>query len=115
MLHPTASLKGMPEGRWKWYYTSRLESIADREGLLILSSNICGGDGLPAPYRFPGGSIALSALWTHGVYHGGSVDNNEPGMIVSEDIDLSKIKFWIIGFNPKFYARLYEEIAEDRK
>ena len=116
MLNPTASLKGINEGKWHWYYQSRLESIADRDGLVIASANICGHDGIPLPqFKFPGGSVVLGATWTEGVYHAGAVTDDAPGVKVSGPVDLSKVKFWILCFNPALYATLYRDMEQRKK
>ncbi|MBQ4507017.1 MAG: carbon-nitrogen hydrolase family protein [Firmicutes bacterium] len=116
MLNPTASLKGINVGKWEWYYKSRLESIADRDGIIVASSNLCGPDGIPIPgFSFPGGSVVLGATWTKGVYHAGCVENKEPGIIVSEPLDLSKVRFWILCFNPALYATMYKDMEQRKK
>lgn len=116
ILNPTATIKGLPEGRWQWYYRSRLESSADRDGVIIASSNLCGPDGIPMKIAsFPGGSVVMGASWTEGIYHGGAIENNKPGMIVSQPVDLTNVKFQIFYFQPEIYAKLYRDIQKRKE
>ena len=108
---------------WEWYYKNRLESLTSREGILVASANLVGGDGPirqdgSSTYNFPGGSVILSGQ----TYYAGTTGNNDiitatEGMLTnSQSINLS----WMPSstckvssdFHPDYYAKWYKELAD---
>jgi hypothetical protein len=63
LINPTATGGGWSQSNmsaWEEYYKVRLESIASRDGFLILSSDLVGMNETPSnPSKFPGGSINM--------------------------------------------------------
>ncbi len=114
VINPTATARGSTiESKWEWYYSNRLESATDRDGIVIASANLVSYDGPEGKgYIFPGGSVVISSAGTAGVYHAGKVANREAGLITSSEIDLFTRGFKIIGFTPALYSKLYKEAAE---
>ena len=59
---------------WEWYYKDRLESIASRDGMTILSANLEGYDGPEDDYNFPGGSVIMQGAFNGPKYYAGAED-----------------------------------------
>lgn len=116
---------------WEWYYKNRLESNASREGYLILSANLVGGDG-PAKddgsytYNFPGGSVIVGAQFNGPVYYAGVT---EPSADVNTNADIVTGQEGLLtnvaglrastgstctnkDFLVEYYAKWYAELAD---
>lgn len=112
LLNPTASMKGVPQGRWLWYYTSRLESIAYRDKMLIASANLLGKDGLSVHKGFQGGSSIHGYVEGRHKNYAGAFTNKHGGIICSEPINLSVFTDTDIKLLPKLYHALYRQLGE---
>lgn len=112
---------------WEWYYKNRLESITSREGILVASANLVGGDGPTkqdgsSTYNFPGGSVILASQFSGPVYYAGTTGDDDiitatEGMLSnSQAIDLSGMPSSTCkvssDFHPDYYAKWYKEFAD---
>lgn len=112
---------------WEWYYKNRLESITSREGILVASANLVGGDGPTkqdgsSTYNFPGGSVILASQFSGPVYYAGTTGDDDiitatEGMLSnSQAIDLSGMPSSTCkvssDFHPDYYAKWYKELAD---
>lgn len=112
---------------WEWYYKNRLESITSREGILVASANLVGGDGPikqdgSSTYNFPGGSVILASRFSGPVYYAGTTGDDDiitatEGMLSnSQAIDLSGMPSSTCkvssDFHPDYYAKWYKELAD---
>lgn len=113
LLNPTASIKGVPQGRWLWYYTSRLESIAYRDKMLIASANLLGKDGLAIHKGFQGGSSIHGHLDGRHKNYAGAFTNKSPGIICSQAVDLSVFGDGASLPSPERCSALYQQLCED--
>ena len=131
LLSPTASggnwYSSNIEG-WQEYYKLRLESVAFRDGMTILSSDLVGDSGKSAnkPDVFPGGSIILQGTSDGPKYFAGTnnsngeVDEDANITIETEGVLTNRVALTATSgrtcsnsdFNPELYAKLYKEIAE---
>ena len=80
LINPTATGGGWSQSNmsaWEEYYKVRLESIASRDGFLILSSDLVGMNETPGnPSKFPGGSIIMNAVFNGPSYLAGADDDS---------------------------------------
>lgn len=135
VLNPTATSRGYTDldgdgvrddQGWEWYYKNRLESITSREGILIASANLVGGDGPIKPdgsstYNFPGGSVIVAGGFDGGKYYAGA---NGTDIITATEGMLSNTAKINLGsmpsstckvssdFHPDDYAKWYKELAD---
>lgn len=135
VLNPTATSRGYTDvdgdgvrddQGWEWYYKNRLESITSREGVLVASANLVGGDGPIKPdgsptYNFPGGSVIISGGFDGGKYYAGAngtdiitaaegmVSNAESISLASMPSSTCKVSS---DFHPDYYAKWYKELAD---
>lgn len=112
LLNPTASMKGVPQGRWLWYYTSRLESIAYRDKMLIASANILGKDGLSIHKGFQGGSSIHGYVDGRHKNYAGAFTNKSSGIISSEAIDLRMFSSAGNEVKLDLYCELYKQLCD---
>lgn len=116
---------------WEWYYKNRLESNASREGYLIISANLVGGDGPTksdgsSTYNFPGGSVIMGGAFNGPIYYAGVT---EPSGDVNADADIITGEAGLItnvcslfastgstctnqDFQVELYAQWYSELAD---
>ncbi|ONI44007.1 hypothetical protein AN641_08470 [Candidatus Epulonipiscioides gigas] len=116
---------------WEWYYKNRLETIASRDGMTILSSNLVGTDGPQNEdgtfkYNFPGGSVIMNATFKGAQYYAGEIQSNgklttsanivtgEKGLITNRSVVTAKTGYTTshADFAPELYAKWYDEIAD---
>lgn len=131
LLNPTATggnwyasnIKG-----WEDYYKLRLESIASRDGMTILSADLANTSGVSGttPAAFPGGSVILQAAFNGPTYFAGATDkigelNTDAHILVESEGLLTNAKELTatsgstcknIDFNPELYTKLYKEVAQ---
>lgn len=135
LLNPTATSRSYTDtdgdGQredigWEWYYQNRLESTASRDGILIVSANLVGGDGPVKEngsytYNFPGGSVIMSGQFNGPIYYAGAEDTDiitgVEGLVANEDtIDISRMPGSTCkvssDFHPDYYAQWYKELAD---
>ena len=116
---------------WEWYYKDRLESIASRDGLTILSANLVGPDGPveedgTKAYNFPGGSVIMNGSFNGTQYYAGTT-KEEVAVGTSHDIvtgveglltNNSEVKTATGStcnnqdFNVEYYAKWYDTLAD---
>lgn len=123
IVNPTATSRG-GASRWSWYYSRRLESIVDRDKLVVVSADLCGtqydNDG-NAHSTFPGGSCVIAPLrsaknssYVDYVAGSSKYDPENVGMSIGRINTASKkysIGFSIAGFNPSIYSTMYGVLA----
>ena len=123
LINPTAA-EGT--GDFDWWYRSRLESGASRDGMTVLSANLVGEDGSWKQYRFPGGSVILQASDKGAVYYAGvkkglnretdkaTVIQNREGMFTNT-VPMA-VRAGSISrkhsFRAELYAKLYQKMAD---
>ena len=135
LLNPTATSRSygdidgdgeVEDEGWEWYYKDRLESIASRDGMTILSANLEGYDGPEDDYNFPGGSVIIQGAFNGPKYYAGAEDadgtiNTDADIITGEEGLLTNSTELTAStgstcrnqdFNPELYAELYAELAE---
>ncbi|MBQ3783682.1 MAG: leucine-rich repeat protein [Lachnospiraceae bacterium] len=130
LLNPTASGGNWYSSNvsaWEEYYKLRLESVASRDGMTILSSDLVGDSGMASGKNdiFPGGSVILQAAFNGPKYFAGATDstgvvNDENSIVIDKEglITNSTTLTASSGstcsnqdFNPEMYAKLYKDIA----
>lgn len=116
---------------WEWYYKNRLESIASRDGLTILSANLVGADGPVGEdgkqvYNFPGGSVIMNGSFNGTKYYAGTIKEEEA---VSTNHDIVTGVAGLLtnssevsattgstcsnqDFNIEYYAKWYANLAD---
>lgn len=116
---------------WEWYYKNRLESNSSREGYLIISANLVGGDGPTKSdgsytYNFPGGSVIMGGAFNGPIYYAGVT---EPSGEVNADADIITGESGLLtnvcslrastgstctnqDFQVELYAQWYSELAD---
>lgn len=123
IANPTATSRG-GAARWSWYYSRRLESIVDRDKMVVISADLCGTqndvDGNQHS-TFPGGSCIIAPLRSavNGSYvdyvAGSSEYNPEAVGLYVGTLNLKakkySIGFSIAGFNPTLYSKMYGVLA----
>lgn len=137
LVNPTATSRGcfesddgtLDSSTWQWYYANRLETIASRDGLVVVSANNAGrqfdpsGDQL---FNFCGGSVVVAPVAADSVAEGaapvaylaGAPDNQEPGLLVAT-VDLGALpamQDYAVnrhGFCPDVYEGWYETMARE--
>lgn len=131
LLNPTASGGNWYSSNvagWQEYYKLRLESVASRDGMTILSSDLVDDSGMSGntPDVFPGGSVILQGAFNGPMYYAGA--DCEAGS-VEEDANIVIEQKGLLtngkaltassgstcsnaDFNPELYAQLYKDIAE---
>lgn len=123
LINPTATGGGWSQSNmsaWEEYYKLRLESIASRDGFLILSSDLVGNNSAPGnTAKFPGGSIIMNAIFNGPTYLAGADDEsniitNEEGLLTnSKSVRASTGSTCSNSdFNPELYVDLYSELAD---
>ncbi len=115
---------------WEWYYQNRLETIASRDGLTIMSANLVKDDGPikkdgTSTYHFPGGSVIMNGTFSGASYYAGAVESNGTPLlnadIITDKVGLltnqSTVKTSTGStmrnrdFLPEYYTKWYEELA----
>lgn len=126
LINPTA-VEGT--GDFDWWYRSRLESGASREGMTVLSANLVGEDGSWKQYRFPGGSVILQASDQGAIYYAGIKKNlnreTENAAVIQnkEGIFTNTVPVAVRAssisrkrsFQAALYARFYQKMADRKK
>lgn len=131
LLNPTASGGNWYASNvagWEEYYKLRLESVASRDGMTILSSDLVDDSGMSGtkPDVFPGGSVILQGAFNGPKYFAGAsnssgeVDEDVSITIETEGLLTNSVALTATSgstcsnsdFNPELYAKLYKEIAE---
>ncbi len=133
LINPTATGGGWSmtsdetHSYWEEYYKLRLESVASRDGMTILSSDLVGDNN---GTEFPGGSVILTGSFDGAKYFAGSEgddgskSNPDATIIVKEEglltntIELTASSGSTCSnsdFNPEKYAELYAELAETQE
>lgn len=123
LINPTATGGGWSQSNmsaWEEYYKVRLESIASRDGFLILSSDLVGMNETPSnPSKFPGGSIIMNAVFNGPSYLAGADDDsniitNQEGLLTNSKSVRASTGSTCSNedFNPELYVDLYSELAD---
>lgn len=123
LINPTATGGGWSQNNmsaWEEYYKLRLESIASRDGYLILSADLAGLNEDPnSTVKFPGGSIIMNGAFNGANYLGGADDDsniitNEEGLITNSKSVKQRTGTTCSNsdFNPELYVDLYKELAQ---
>lgn len=123
IVNPTATSRG-GASRWSWYYSRRLESIVDRDKMVVISSDLCGPQYDAAGNThstFPGGSCIMAPLrsaanGSYVDYIAGSSDYDPTAVgmeIGTVKLNSKKysIGFSISGFRPSLYSAMYGILA----
>lgn len=123
LINPTASGGGWSQSNmaaWEEYYKLRLESVASRDGFLILSSDLVGMNGIGnSAVEFPGGSIIMNAVFNGATYYAGADANstiitNKEGLLTNKSSVRASTGTTCNNedFNPELYVDLYTELAD---
>lgn len=126
LINPTATGGGWSQSNmpaWEEYYKLRLESIASRDGFLIMSSDLVGMNGVgDSAVKFPGGSIIMNAVFNGASYLAGADENsniitNQEGLLTNTKAVRATTGTTCSNadFNPELYVDLYNELAEKMK
>jgi predicted amidohydrolase len=125
IVNPTATSRG-GQFRWSWYYDTRLESLCDRDKIVVVSADLCGSeynaDG-NLLYTFPGGSCVLADLnrasdgsYVSYVAGTGEYEPTAVGMYTGT-LDLTDARYNITYgcsisfFNPALYSSWYSSLT----
>lgn len=123
LINPTATGGGWSQSNmpaWEEYYKLRLESVASRDGFLIMSSDLVGMNGTgDSAVKFPGGSIIMNAVFNGASYLAGAdeasnIITNQEGLLTNTKSVRAATGSTCSNsdFNPELYVDLYSELAE---
>lgn len=110
LLNPTATdSSDLSVESTSHYYNTTLDAIANRDGMTVLSSNLCGDYHYDNVYSMP--VRGCSVIIESGTAKHYNDETNDEGMWISE-VNMSLTGFDIfLGFKPKTFAQSYAKLA----